>query len=222
MVVLAVALLVLPVQDPIEGPPVPPIPSREITVPLPPMAVAPESVQESPTPAAPGRRLIPVEPPVRAPGEKRLTNPAQGGPSLTGFVVWTAVVMGLMAGSFILFRRFTRRSRFFGGAGAINVLARRPLGQRQEVFLIEVGTKVFMIGSTKDRLNTLGEFSQPDEVAVLRANLPRRKDDSSPVVFRDSLREGIRQEEEPRGPRMYESIVGELAEIRKTVRAWRA
>ena len=43
-----------------------------------------------------------------------------------------------------------------------------------------------------------------------------------PLVFRESLREGIREEEKPGEARVYDSIVGELAEIRKTVRAWRA
>jgi len=68
----------------------------------------------------------------------------------------------------------------------------------------------------------LGEFSGPDEVARLRAELPQRKDDSHRVEFRDSLREGLREEEAPREERVFASIADELAEIRKTVRAWRA
>ena len=57
-----------------------------------------------------------------------------------------------------------------------------------------------------------------------RANLPARKDDSMKLAFRESLREGLREEEkpEPAAARVFDSIAGELAEIRKTVRAWRA
>lgn len=225
MAVLAVALLILPVQDPAVGPVAPPVPSSEVTVSLPPFPDPPSLVESPAEPkaaAAPVRRLDPSTVSARARGARRLADPVEGGPSIGGFVVWTGVVMALMVGAFLLVRRFTRRSRFFSGAEAINVLARRSLGQRQEIFLVEVGTKVFMIGSTRERLNTLGEFSQPDEVAVLRSHLPRRKEDSTPLVFRDSLREGIRREEAPGEGKVYESIVGELAEIRRTVRAWRA
>jgi flagellar biogenesis protein FliO len=109
------------------------------------------------------------------------------------------------------------------------VLARKPLAPKQEIFLVEVGTRVFMIGSTRDHLSTLGEFTSPDEVAVLRANLPERKDDSLRREFHQSLRDGLRGEEattaDPKGPReerVFASIANELAEIRKTVRAWRA
>ncbi len=79
-----------------------------------------------------------------------------------------------------------------------------------------------MIGSTRDHLSTLGEFAGPDEVAVLRANLPERKDESLRVEFNQSLREGLRKEEAPREERVFASIADELAEIRKTVRACRA
>jgi flagellar biogenesis protein FliO len=132
--------------------------------------------------------------------------------------------MALLVGLFLLLKRFGRGSRFLAGGGVISVLARKPLGQRQEVFLVEVGPKVFLVGSTRDTLSTLGEFSNPDEVAVLRANLPGRRDDSMKLAFRESLREGLKDEEEPQpaASRVYDSIAGELAEIRKTVKGWRA
>jgi flagellar biosynthetic protein FliO len=147
-------------------------------------------------------------------------------------MVGSFAVLGLLGGAFLLLRRFGKNSRLLAGASAIKVLARKPLGQKQEIFLVEVGTKVFMIGSTRDHLSTLGEFSSPDEVAVLRANLPERKDDSLRREFHQSLRDGLRGEEGspaegpakagPREDRVFASIADELAEIRKTVRAWRA
>jgi flagellar biosynthetic protein FliO len=148
---------------------------------------------------------------------------------MAGFMVGSFAVLGLLGGAFLLLRRFGKNSRLFAGAGSIKVLARKPLAPKQEIFLVEVGTRVFMIGSTRDHLSTLGEFTSPDEVAVLRANLPERKDDSLRREFHQSLRDGLRGEEastaEPKGPReerVFASIADELAEIRKTVRAWRA
>jgi flagellar biosynthetic protein FliO len=173
---------------------------------------------------------LPPEEPRRS--SRVLEERPEAGPSVGGFVVGSFAVVGLLGGAYLLLRRFGKNSRFLGGGSAIQVLARKPLGPKQEIFLVEVGSKVFMIGSTRDRLTTLGEFAGPDEVAVLRSKLPARRDESLRVEFNESLREGIREEEGlpsgvspkegPREERVYASIADELAEIRKTVRAWRA
>ncbi len=215
MVAVALALLLVSPEDVTVGPPIPPQAQTETTVAAPPMAEAApaEAPKETPRPAA----LIEE----RAPSRKLQDGP-EPGPALGGFLVWTGVVMLLLVGVFLLLRRFGRNSRFLTGGGVIRVLARKPLAQKQEVFLVEVGAKVFLIGSTRDRLATLGEFSNPDDVATLRANLPRRAEDSMKATFRDSLREGLREEEKPPESGVYASIAEELTEIRKTVHAWRA
>lgn len=194
--------------------------SGELTVTVPPAQSAqPAAAVE----AAPARPVIPAEEPRRP--ARPLEDPREAGPGIAGFIVGSFAVLGLLGGAFLLLKRFGRNSRLLAGAGAIKVLARKPLNQKQEIFLVEVGAKVFMIGSTRDHLSTLGEFASPDEVAVLRSNLPERKDDAR-REFHQSLRDGLRSEEsagaEPKEERVFASIADELAEIRKTVRAWRA
>src|SRR5262245_46104571 len=174
-------------QDGAVGPSVP-AESGEVTVTLPPAL----SAKPAPEPAS-VRQAIPAEEPRRAP--RPLEDRAEPGPSVAGFIVGSFAVVGLLGGAYLLLRRFGRNSRFLAGASAIKVLARKPLGPKQEVFLVEVGTKVFLIGSTRDHLATLGEFASPDEVAVIRANLPERKDDSLRREFHQSLRDGLRGEE---------------------------
>lgn len=225
MVALALALVAALLQEPTVGPALPPeVASAPVPVAE---AIAPAPVQESPAPAPPvtvkdSPKLIP--PPETKPAPQKLVERPESGPSLGGFLGASIVVMALLVGLFVLLKRFGRGSKFLAGGGAISVLGRKTLGQRQEVLLVEVGTKVFLVGSTRDHLTTLGEFANPDEVAVLRANLPGRKDDSMKLAFRDSLREGLKDEEDPQPAtaRVFDSIAGELAEIKKTVRAWRA
>jgi flagellar biogenesis protein FliO len=225
MVALALALVAALSQDQAVGPELPPFPPVEEKAP----AVAQESPAPPPTAeiapkvsAPASEKLVPPSDP--KPVSQKLVDRPESGPSLGGFVGGSLVVMALLVGLFVILKRFGRGSRFLAGGGVINVLARKPLGPRQEVFLVEVGPKVFLVGSTRDTLATLGEFSNPDEVAVLRSNLPGHKGDSMKLSFRDSLREGIRDEEDPQpaAARVYDSIAGELAEIRKTVRGWRA
>jgi flagellar biogenesis protein FliO len=217
---LAIAALVLAaLQDPAAGPPsAPPDPSAAATVALPPFPEAAAPTPE-PEPARAAARIPPPEPP-KAPSRK-LSDGPEPGPGIGGFVLWSVVVMALMAGTFVLLRRLARGSRFLAGGGAINVLARKPLGQKQEVFLVEVGPKVFLVGSTRDRLSTLGEFAGPDDVASLRASLAGGKG----ADFRASLRAGLEGGEaaEPVASESaaYASIAEEIAGIRSMVRAWR-
>jgi flagellar biogenesis protein FliO len=235
--IVACIALAASAQDPAVGPAGPADPGG-VTVTLPPAlaaraqdesapppveaaAVKPPAALSAPAAVKPAASLsIPAGEPSRA--SRPLEDRPETGPSVGGFVVGSFAVVGLLGGAFLLLRRFGKNSRLLGAGGAIKILARKPLGQKQEIFLVEVGTKVFMIGASRDRLSTLGEFASPDEVAVLRANLPERKDDSHRMEFNRSLREGLREEEAPREERVFASIADELAEIRKTVRAWRA
>ena len=194
--------------------------AADVAVSVPAALAAPQpapSLQAAPAEAAPVPLVIPAQAPPRS--GRVLEDRPETGPSVGGFVVGSFAVVGLLGGALLLLRRFGKNSRFLGAGGPIQVLARKPLGPKQEVFLLEVGSRVFMIGSTRDHLATLGEFSGPDEVAKLRAGLTR---DGGGAEFRESLREGLRDQEAPREERVFASIADELAELRKTVRAWRA
>jgi flagellar biosynthetic protein FliO len=195
--------------------------SADSAVSVPPALSSPQpgpSLQSAPD-AAPAPLAIPAQDPPRT--GRVLEDRAEAGPSIGGFVVGSLAVVGLLGGALIVLRRFGKNSRFLGAGGPIRIVARKPLGTRQEVFLVEVGARVFVIGSTREHLTTLGEFSAPDEVASLRASLSPREE-SHRAEFRESLREGLRDQEAPREDRVFASIADELAEIRKTVRAWRA
>jgi len=189
------------------------------------VTVPPAQATPAPAPAADPVPPVKVEekavaiPAQDPPRERRpLGEVTEAGPSLGGFVVGSVAVVGLLGGALLLLRRFGRNSRLLGNGGPIRVLARRPLAPKQEVFLLEVGGRVILVGSTREHLSALGEFRGPDEVAALRAQLPELRSD-----FRESLREGLHEAEAaPREERVFASIADELAEIRKTVRAWRA
>jgi flagellar biogenesis protein FliO len=193
------------------------------TVQLPPSA--PEPVQAPPAaveaPAASARLILPTAP---AAESRRIADGASDGPSLAGFVTASIGVVALLGGAVFLLRKYGRGRRFLSGGGPIRVLGRKTVGARQEILLVEIGTRVIVVGSTRDRLSALGEIANPDEVAVLRAELPARREESQRAAFKDTLREGLKgapaPAEEAKG--VYASIADELAEIKKTVHAWKA
>ena len=181
-------------------------------------APAEPQVLETPLPAAEARpRFSPAaEEPAAS---RKLADRPEAGPSLGGFVLGSTVVIALLLVAFLLFKRLARNSRFLGGGGPIRVLARKGLGPRHDLFLVEVGARVLLLGATRDRLGTLSEFTSPEELARLRAGLP---EGSFRESFRETLNEGIRAEEKPAPDGVYASIADELAEIGRTVRAWKA
>src|SRR6185295_13528198 len=184
-------------QDAAVGPPAPAdLGTASATVTLPPVLASRRAVDEAAPATEPAKPAvsIPVEE-FRRPSRPLEENRSEAGPSVGGFVVGSFAVVGFLGAAFLLLKRFGKNSRLLGGAGAIKVLGRRGLGQKQEIILVEVGSRVFMIGATRDHLSTLGEFATPDEVAVLRADLPQRKDDSHRMEFNQSLREGLKGEE---------------------------
>lgn len=218
---LLFCVLLLAAQESDPGVPLPPeISSAPLPDPLP----STPAVQEPVAPKAAVPILIPerkTEAPRISP---LLADRPEAGPSLGGFMVSSIFVLVLLVGAFMLLKRYGRHSKLLGGGDAIRVLSRKTLGQKQEVFLVEVGPRVFLVGSTREHLSTLGEFSNPDEVAALRAELPAARGGvSERLSFRESLRDGLKAEEAPPKPEAaYASIADELAEIRKTVQAWRA
>ena len=171
-------------------------------------------------PAA-SERLIPAAP---AQASRPLVDRPETGPSLGGFVVASAVVALLLGGAFWLLRRLSRNSRLLGRGGPVRILGRTLVGARQEILLVEAGPRVFLLGSSKDGLSPLGEFSNPDEIAALRADAPARTSDSSRASFREALKEGLDKPETADGSAqaVYASIAEELAELRRTVHAWKA
>jgi flagellar biogenesis protein FliO len=161
----------------------------------------------------------PVAPAVKV-ESKRVMDRPEPGPGLAGVVGWTGAVLALLLGGFVLLRRFAVRSRLLGGGGLIDVLARRAVGQKQEIFVVSIGPKVLVVGATRDRLSTLGEFSGAEGAAV-RADALGIKEGPSRASFRASLDAGMR-DVTPAPDAAYASMAEELAEIGKTVRGWKA
>lgn len=181
---------------------------------------------ETPAPAVdekPARVIVPPAA-VETAAPRRLSDGAAAGPSLAGFVSASIGVVALLGGAVFLLRKYGRNSRLLGGGGPLRILGRRSLGARQEVFLLELGPRILVVGSAREGLRTLSEITNPDEVAVLRAELPGRREESSRAAFRDTLREGLKAAPAPaeEARAVYASIADELADIKKKVHAWKA
>jgi flagellar biogenesis protein FliO len=167
----------------------------------------------------------PLVVPPTAPSRKLTERAEANGPSLGAFLFWSCAVIALLVGSFLLFKRFTRHSRLFRSSSIIDVLARKGLGPKQEITLVEIGGKVLILGSTRDRISTLGEITDPGAVAQLKSKVTGEKEGAVTRLFHESLKSGLREyekEPDPMARTRGNGILDELASLKKTVNAWRA
>jgi len=79
-----------------------------------------------------------------------------------------AIVLGLVAVVFYVLRRFVPSMRA-PDHGAIRVVARTALTPKHSVALIRLGRRFVLVGVSGDRLNTLAEVNDADEVGALAA-----------------------------------------------------
>jgi flagellar biogenesis protein FliO len=125
----------------------------------------------------------------------------------------TLVVVALLLGAFLLLRKFLGRTRLFAPAAALRVLARRPLAARQEVILVEVGSRILVVGATRESLSRLGEITGAEEIAAVRSRCgaaPAEAPAPRPT----------RADAEPAPAPSYDGVLEELTKIRTTVRDW--
>ena len=140
---------------------------------------------------------------------------------LGGALGATVFVLAILLGAFLLLRKFLGRSRLFAQGSAMRVLARRPLAPRQEVILVEVGARVFVVGATRESLSRLGELTGAEEIAALRSQCGIAPATRVPV-----RRPRPAAEETPAAPAeaapgpAYDGVLEELSRIRTTVREW--
>lgn len=158
---------------------------------------------------------------------KRESKKIGGGPAdaqpIGMLVVWTILVFVLLGGFFVILRRLMRRPGGLFQPGVINVLARRRLSMAHEIYLVEVGSKLFLIGTTKEGIQALGQLTDPQEVAILRAKFGQGGEGGALKTFEDSLKAELKEGErtDPDAGRAQEGIMDALKEIKSMVTGWK-
>jgi len=152
---------------------------------------------------------------------------AQPETNLTGVFVATLLVLALVGAGALLLRRFLRGSRLFAGPGAIRVLARRSIAPKQDVLVVEVGSRLLVVGATRESLTRLGEITSGEEVAQFRARCGESREPMPLPAMRAPRPEAPRGIAGPVEPEAdpaagaYGDVLKELSEIRTAVRGWR-
>ena len=96
------------------------------------------------------------------------------------------VILILIAGIAMLYRRWLGRESSGVGGSAIRVLNRASLGRRSSLLLVEVDGRRILVGSTATSLSALSEWEEPEELtqtAVVEA-YPEKREGFAPLLNR--------------------------------------
>jgi flagellar biogenesis protein FliO len=180
----------------------------------------PLELLQAPAPPESGRRLLKSA----EEASPKIGDRARSEPGLTGVFLATLVVLALLAGTFLLLRRLLRASKLFSGPGAIRVLARRTVAPKQDVLLVEVGSRVLVVGAARDALTRLGEITSGEEVAQIRARCGVEREAPAfraPKAEEEPGTGGAAESESAPIGGGFRAVVQELSRIRAEVRGWK-
>ncbi|MFQ5425072.1 MAG: FliO/MopB family protein [Phycisphaerae bacterium] len=90
----------------------------------------------------------------------------------------TFAILGFIIVAALVARRFFPQIRHRTGGGAIKVLARHPLSNKQSLCLIRLGRGLVLVGVTSDRIQTLARIEDPEEAASVIGMIERGRSDS--------------------------------------------
>ena len=88
-------------------------------------------------------------------------------------VLYLLLVLGLLYASAWMVRRFLPARQALMGHSAITVLGRSHLSTRMQIYLVQVGSQILVIGVTADQMTTLSTITDPEDVkSILGASEP--------------------------------------------------
>ncbi|MCG8406211.1 MAG: flagellar biosynthetic protein FliO [Phycisphaerales bacterium] len=96
------------------------------------------------------------------------------------------IVLGVVALCVLGFRKWMPRTNRWGGSQAIKVMSRHYLSNKQSLCLLRLGRRLVLVGVTPDRISTLGEINDPEEVATLVSAVERGRPGSFTSLFSQS------------------------------------
>jgi flagellar biogenesis protein FliO len=64
----------------------------------------------------------------------------------------------------------------------VQVLARCPVSHKQQILIVQVGRRLLVVGESAAGMNTLSEITDPDEVAVMMAQIGARANAVSAIA----------------------------------------
>jgi flagellar biogenesis protein FliO len=94
----------------------------------------------------------------------------ESGPGFADVTLKLTFVLLLFGGAAVLYRKYGKPVPTFGGEEVIRLWANRSLGLGSEMYLIEVGDRMLLVGKSGSGMATLSEFTDQAVIAELKSH----------------------------------------------------
>lgn len=101
-----------------------------------------------------------------------------GGTSALSLFWPLAIVLAVIVVLVIVLRKYLPGVSRLNGNGAINVLASHHLSNKQSLRLIRIGRRIVLVGVTPDRITSVAEITDVEEVAEVVATVEKNRPES--------------------------------------------
>ena len=101
---------------------------------------------------------------------QKISRDSDGGWGMEGYLqtlVALAIVVGLVFLTRFMIRRFGGSAAQGGRGEPIEVLTRMPVGVRQQLLLVRLGSKLVLVGQSPGGLRSISEITDPEEIEQL-------------------------------------------------------
>jgi flagellar biogenesis protein FliO len=197
----------------------------------------PESARQSSIKLSPSsRKSVAIQRKSKEGGEDASADHLSTGRSLAW---WTTTGLGLavVLAAIFLVGRFAKRlvpgAMVGESSGPVHLLHRTYLSPKHAVCLVKCGDRILMIGLSGDRMQTLSEIHDPQEIDYLRGELMQIRPKSTTQAFRDVLsgrtqmtEAGTPVDEDfmeaPASSSGVRSFVDQISTLRDQISRWKA
>jgi flagellar protein FliO/FliZ len=98
---------------------------------------------------------------------------------LLKLLFFLAIVIGLIFLAVWIIKKMAPQLNRGGQTSAIKILSSNWLGPKKALFLVEVIDRIILIGVTDNSINTLSEFTSPEEIALVRTKFSEKSPTAS-------------------------------------------
>jgi len=132
----------------------------------------------------------------------------------SGSWVALAIVVAVIFFSAYIFRKFWPEQQRWRNLAAIEILGKTYLSAKQSLCLVKLGRKILLLGICSDRITSLGQIEDPEQVAEMLATIQQNQPNSISSSFGKLFgQQANRYQSDPQASNVAANNDSEVAEL---------
>lgn len=125
-----------------------------------------------------------------------------------------AIVVAVILFSAYIFRKFWPEQQRWRNLAAIEILGKTHLSAKQSLCLVKLGKKILLLGICSDRITSLGQIEDPEQVTEMLATIQQNQSNSISSSFGKLFgQQASRYQSDPRASNVVGNSDSEVAEL---------